>query len=66
MALEKFIKGKKDSGKHEGKASTVRREQEARQKLKDYYSGVDNESTAQYIVRVVARRIGQSRKAAAE
>ena len=35
-AETKYIKGKKDKGKHDGRAANVRREQEAKQKLKEY------------------------------
>lgn len=39
MAIEKFIHGKRDSCKHEGLASTRRREQEADYELKLYLEG---------------------------
>lgn len=36
MAKEKFIRGKKDDAQHDGRASNVRREQEADFALHDY------------------------------
>jgi hypothetical protein len=41
MSVEKFIRGKVDDKKHEGKASEVRRLAEANQQLKDHRLGHD-------------------------
>jgi hypothetical protein len=41
MALEKFIVGKHDDGKHEGKASELRRIASAEEELRDFLEGVE-------------------------
>lgn len=35
MSKEQFIKGKHDDGKHDGRYSNVKREQEAKEQLKE-------------------------------
>jgi hypothetical protein len=40
MSIEKFIHGKHDKGRHEGKASELRRLAETNQSLKDWKEGV--------------------------
>lgn len=48
MATERFIRGKVDDCNHDGRASNVRREQEADAKLQDYLSEVIMEPGFQY------------------
>ena len=50
MAQEHFIHGKVDSAHHEGRASTVRREQEANFQLQDYNEGHDLPAAEQWFI----------------
>ena len=50
MAVEKYIRGKVDSAHHEGRASTVRREQEASSQLQDYNEGHDLPAAEQWFI----------------
>lgn len=44
MSKEKFISGKKDDCKHEGKRGEIKRIQEAENQLKDYWQQPEQES----------------------